>query len=360
MIVATLGVYVQRSIWPFLLIGCGVVIACASENGIGDEQSPVVVWDPGDVGLQVQRDVIGQTVPPQVDVLWVIDNSCSMSCIVGCHGAVSDKVAENFPLFMQYFEGSGLDYHIGVVTADLENTADNGQLEPAFGIRYIDTATQDPNETFFEMAAQGTTGSGWESGFGANYKALEVHGSQANAGFYREDAALHTIVLSDEDDGTQDTVITRDEFIDWYSSLKAQGVEYTYNAIVCMEPSEECTGPSQRYLSAVREIGGLEWDITRDDWALILDKLGAQAAGLSREYYLSQIPVVETIEVQVKEANGAVRTFERAEGDPPVGDWEYIEARNAISFFDYVPEAGAVVTVDYTLADQAGTFTETQ
>ncbi len=88
--------------------------------------------------------MIGQTVPPKVDVMWIIDNSCSMSCIVGCHGAVSDKVTENFPLFMDYFLGSGLDYHIGVVTADLDNPADNGRLEYGFGEKYISQTPMTP------------------------------------------------------------------------------------------------------------------------------------------------------------------------------------------------------------------------
>ncbi len=181
-----------------------------------------------------------------------------------------------------------------------------------------------------------------------------MHGSDANAGFYREEAALHTIVLSDEDDGTQDSIVTREEYVDWYKGLKGNAKDYTFNAIVCMETSEECEGRSHRYLATVQDIGGLEWDITRDDWALILDKLGAQAAGLAREYHLSQIPAPDSIEVQVEEPNGAILTFEPVTGDPPKGDWEYLESRNAVAFVEYVPEAGSVVTIDYTLADQAG------
>jgi len=349
---------VTRTLWPVLACGLAVLLSCRSENGIGYEQDPVVIWDPGDLGLLTQRDVIGQTIPPQVDVLWVIDNSCSMSCIVGCHGAVSDRVVENFPLFMQYFEGSGLDYHIGVVTADLRTDSDNGKLEAAAGQRWIDETTKNPDDAFFQMAAQGTGGSDWEEGLGASFKALEVHHNDYNAGFYREDAAFHTIVLSDEDDGTQNTVITRDEYVEWYKGLKGNDHDYTFNAIVCMASSEECEGPSTRYLSVVREVGGIEWDITSDDWARLLDELGAQAAGLSREYYLSQVPIVESLEVQVQEPDGAIVTFERAVGDPLVGDYVYEETRNAIVFLEYVPAAMSVVTVDYTLADQEGDYEE--
>ena len=51
-------------------------------------------------------DVSTQVTTPEVDVLFVIDNSCSMN-------NEQSELTANFPSFMAYFLDSGLDYHIG-------------------------------------------------------------------------------------------------------------------------------------------------------------------------------------------------------------------------------------------------------
>ena len=51
-----------------------------------------------------------------LDILWVIDNSCSMT-------EEQQALSQNFASFVQYFVGSGLDYHIGVVSTDWDNLA---------------------------------------------------------------------------------------------------------------------------------------------------------------------------------------------------------------------------------------------
>ena len=48
-----------------------------------------------------------QTTVQAVDVLWVVDTSCSMA-------QEQTQLAENFEGFMTHFLDSGLDYHIGV------------------------------------------------------------------------------------------------------------------------------------------------------------------------------------------------------------------------------------------------------
>ena len=55
-----------------------------------------------------------QVTVPSVDVLWVIDNSCSMT-------EEQQALTDNFNKFVQYFVGSGLDYHIGVVSTNWDN-----------------------------------------------------------------------------------------------------------------------------------------------------------------------------------------------------------------------------------------------
>lgn len=60
---------------------------------------------------QKYTDVFQQNGRNQVDVLLVVDNSCSMF-------EEQDKLATNFDSFIQYFDGVDVDYQISVVTTD--------------------------------------------------------------------------------------------------------------------------------------------------------------------------------------------------------------------------------------------------
>jgi hypothetical protein len=342
----------RTSVFFLLLTSCG--IENQVEGGLPDP--PVV--NPPELENPTQTDIIIQTTTPEVDVLWVIDNSCSMSCVVGCHGLITDSVVENFHLFMDYFLGSGLDYHLGVVTTDTDDNSQAGKLQYGRGYKYIDVDTVDPIGVFSEMATQGTDGSGQERGLGATFLAIDEVADTFNAGFYRSDASLHTVVLSNEPDMTQSTVITQSEFVEWYDGLKDEADERTFNAIVCIASnSEECpqTSIGTDYINTTHEIGGIVWDIARDDWADLLDQLGAQAAGLKREYFLSQLPVPETVEVRVEDPTGVTFYFAEAIGDPPIGDYTYDPSRNSITFLEFVPESLSKVIISYTILSSLNT-----
>ncbi|MEL6348218.1 MAG: hypothetical protein AAFV53_34230, partial [Myxococcota bacterium] len=128
----------------------------------------------------------------EVDVLWVVDNSCSMSDEVS-------RIASNFNTFIDEFIRLDLDYHIGVITTDMVDSNDQGRLQGPF----ITPSTPDPQGAFTQQTDQGSSGSADEQGFAAVQSALsDPLLSGHNAGFLREDAALSVIVVSDEDDSS--------------------------------------------------------------------------------------------------------------------------------------------------------------
>lgn len=275
-----------------------------------------------------QVDQIRQVSIPSVDILWMVDNSCSM------FDEQSD-LTENFPFFMDYFLGSGLDYHVGVTSSDTissDYSGSSGTLVIRDGFKYIDPDTPNPVALFVSMATLGVTGRFPERGLGGTYLALEVERDRANAGFYRDDAALHTIIISDEPDFTQ--IITQPEYADWYDGLKPDRDNRSFSAIIT-------PGRGQKYQDTVEDVGGIEWSLDQQNWPAVLDLLGLQAAGLRREYYLSQLPVPGTIEVSVENAVGAEFVFEETT------DWTYDQTRNSISFVEYIPEATSTVSIAY-------------
>jgi hypothetical protein len=291
-------------------------------------------------------DTILQVTTPKVDILWMVDNSCSMY-------DNQTLLTENIPSFMEYFVGSGLDYHVGVTSSDTISSnydGSDGTLVQVAGQKWIDADTPNAVSMFVAMATLGTTGRFPERGLGGTYLCLEEKRNTANAGFYRDEAALHTIIISDEPDYTE--IISQPEYADWYSGLKDID-QRTFSSIIDPRRGTD-------YSKTTNEIGGITWDIGGENWDQVLEQLGIQAAGLSREYFLSRRPVLGTIEVRVVDATGVELRFDEAVVDPvtgtyedadqngvPDGDWTYDETRNSITFLSFVPSALSEVEITY-------------
>ncbi len=316
-----------------LLVASSLVLSqgCIEYQPVGDD---TVLGVPNPRALETPRtiDKIVQVQVPEVDVLFVMDNSCSMS-------EEQSAVADNFPVFMDFFLGSGLDYHIGVVATDMIANDFSGKLRNVRGYRFIDESTEDPVTIFGEMVQLGTFGSGSERGRDAAYVALERRKDGYNAGFVREQASLHIVAISDENDQSNEVSIA--EFVQWIRGLKWAEDMISFSSIVSEAPT--CPGaqsPGTNYTAVTDAVGGIFWSICTEDWGEALELLGIQASGLKREYFLSQLPVDGTITVSVVE-DGVAFLF--ASGI----DWSYNASRNSVIFTEYIPSPMAEVYVEY-------------
>lgn len=335
-----------------IVLGLVALSGCTgTENNLYIDSSLTAQPNPPDLTPVQKEDRIVQVTVPAVDVLWVIDNSCSM---------IEEQIAltDNFDNFVGYFVNSGLDYHIGVVSTDWDNETESGdhrgRLQTSGGRKWIDDTVSNPSELFKEMAVLGTDGSAYEKGRAQIVGALDLNGDTLNAGFYRDDAFLMVVVISDEDDssgvvGAYDNstppdiphIVDENEFISWMRNLKSNEEKVSFSSIV--GPDEGCLTAIEagtEYLSITRAIGGIEWSICNPNWDEVLDELGMQAAGLKREFYLSEVPVEDSLQVRIVET-GEELTFERDI------DWEYNRSRNSILFFTYVPDALSEIFISY-------------
>lgn len=314
-----------------LALGC-TLVACSGEyDVVAEADAPPPTSNPKPLESSHREDRIRQVGVPKVDVLWVVDNSCSM-------WEEQTALAENFPSFLQFFVGSGLDYHIGVVSTDMIDVAHQGRLRQVDGYRFIDDESPDPHLMFTEMAQMGTTGHWDEKGFEAVFAAVDIEGEGYNAGFLREAASLHVVVISDENDYSS---WTSPEFSAWLRGKKASSTLVSFSSIV--GPEEDCPNaaePGLDYLEVTRSLSGVEWPICSSEWSTVLEHLGLKATGLTSEFFLTDLPVDETIEVSV-EIGGVVFGFEPAE------DWIYDDQRNSIQFLEYVPDPLALVVIRY-------------
>lgn len=316
----------RRSVW--LLVGLSGCVEYVPRTTLPELGVP----NPRDLEATHQTDTLVQAGVPMVDVLWVVDNSCSML-------EEQEGIASNFPVFLQYFQESALDWHIGVVSTDMGDPLHQGKLQSHAGFRWVDNTTPFPEDVLGGMARLGTSGTGRERGRDAVYYALEQHREGANAGFYRGDAGLHVVVISDEHDSSELT--TEDEFLSWMDVLKWGDDQLTFSSIVSEDPlCEGAYSVGEEYLRYTDAIGGIFWSICDQDWGTVLRQLGLQAVETSHEYYLSELPVLGTITVTVSDGAASFVFVEDL-------DWTYNQVRNSITFVEFVPEDGMVVTIDY-------------
>lgn len=344
-----------------------IIAGCSQEVQFGEVLDEVPIPRERPQPVVEQTDFVTQARPPVADVLFVVDNSCSME-------DNQDSLKENFPRFMRFFEGSGIDYHIGVVSTDTELGAEAGVLQASeSGLRFITPEVPNASEEFATMAQLGPDGSARERGLEAAYVMLELKVDEpANAGFYRQDAALHVVFVSDEDDSSRESITTPDEWINWFGGLKIDPDPSlrSVSSVVCFPGICDDIVPGTRYLQLTQAIGGLSRNIQDPDWADVLEHLGGQTSG--REFFLTQTPVVDSIEVSLLRSElggepveiGVEPAVFDDSVDPPVlvsGAWTYEARRNSITFEALVPEPLDVVKINYVLlsATQGGGLDET-
>lgn len=348
----------RRASWMILALALGVG-GCESDFSIDEPAKAVGNTNPPDLSSPTKTDQIVQVTTPQVDILWVIDDSCSMS-------EEQAKLTNNFDAFINFFLDSGLDWHIGVVSTDTNANDKKGKLQGAAGYKYLDPDTPNPIALFQQMAVLGTGGAIDERGRRATHMALtDPQLSGFNAGFYREDASLNVVVISDENDSSGSNP-TRNEFINFLQTLKEDPELVSFSSIVGPQGGCATADPGTEYIAVTNAVGGIHESICKSDWVPVLEQLGLQAAGLRREYFLSEIPVPGTIEVWVVDGNYEYNGLEESlvedgeafsEACQRVMESEnaicfpftYDASRNSILMEDFVPSPLAEINISYEL-----------
>jgi hypothetical protein len=318
--------------WTALLL-----IACSTDYGITIAPETIKVPEnPPALGPTWVEDVLRQRIPEAVDILWVIDNSNSML-------AEQQKLGENFPAFLDYYKNSGLDWQIGVVSTDMTDVTQSGRLQGAAGFLWTEPAVPDPSGVFSRMALLGRGGSAKEQGRAAAHAALsEPLTNTVNAGFYRPHARLSTIIVSDEQDFSENLPVA--QFIDWYMHLKADPTMVDFSAIISLDERCNSGRMGKEYLPIVEATGGSAFSICEEDWTPILEALGIRAAGLQREFFLTEVPAEDTLGVWIED-EGVRYDF------LPEEDFTYDGDHNSINFIRYTPRASAYIHIEYATAE---------
>lgn len=303
-------------------------------------------------------DRFEQNLPNEVDVLFVIDNSCSMA-------DEQATLGNSFATFMDSFYAMGIDFHLAVTSTAMETdgTYDPPLMGKFAGAPTILDASMDEAtlvNDFRALASLGANGTGNEKGLDAAYAALTaplINGY--NAGFLRPAANLAVVVLSDEPDASNKQP---GEFSAWLDSMKPDEEMSSLSTITgtvessklldiqYCDPDHKLTSNStqygEEYIEAADATGGTVRDICETDWNSLVKFLSYSAAGLATEFDLSEEPAgIGSITVLV---DGAEVDYDLQNG------WSYDPAENSIVFNGNSmpgPDQDVVVTYDVDSAD---------
>ena len=311
-----------------------------------------------------QTDTFTQNTKPKTDVIWIIDNSGSMS-------DKQDFLGQNAHTFINKATATGNDFQVAVIPIEWSGTADTGfphkadsssaypgaDINPGefFGkpqvIRPTDANPGDELEKNFKIGncCADTAESGLEAGKAALTNPLISDPSKPNSTFVRPDAKLALIVLSDEEDqGASQSV---QYYTDLFQQLKgAKNTQlFAFHAIVGDVP-DGCQATvggvtiaaeaGKRYQEAVTRTSGIFRSICSTDWGKIADDIGLDAFAPRLQYFLTRTCDTSTLKVKVSGTLQAIGI-----------DFDYDAPSNSIVFkASSAPPPGATIVADYDTA----------
>lgn len=305
------------------LILTAILVGCA-----GSQAEPPL--PPGDLGLdQVVEDrrVVGAG-ERRVDVLFVVADEEGMV-------EVQQRLAAGFPRFLEPFDANFEDYRIAVAAVDVPLTqAEGGLAMTAMGTQVISPATPDAAEVFTELVQLGDEGLLTVQGLDLVFGVFELLPDLFPAvDFQRPDATLHTIVVSNQDFDDSGLGLTVPEWLRWYDGLRPRLDQRSFSALLSRD---RLATRFDTYASIIDAVGGVEqvFEDDESDWGEAMGALAEALVVQTREVFLSQRPVVDTIEVTVERNDEAVAGVE---------DWTYDALRNALVIHERLDRPHTVV-----------------
>ena len=278
-------------------------------------------------------DIFNQVSASKVDILLVVDNSCSMQ-------PYQAELGANFDSFLTFFIEGDVDYQIGVTTTTITEPSprpDDGCPEsitsqiPTNGGLIDDVIltvdTPDPQSVFNDLVNVGVCGAGWEMGMESALQALE----NSNTPLLRNDAHLSIIFVSDEEDGSPMPV---PDYVNRLRAIKDPFGRDVFNASSLVVPDiDACdendiasgASPGTRYVEFAEEANGIVGDICGDDFSSIITDLSLASSRLNDTFFLTNKPDFATMKLTVEgeempcDGTGEyVWTYQLWENDIPV------------------------------------------
>lgn len=282
--------------------------------------------------------VMGVTYNNKVDIVLAVDNSTSMD-------AYQANLLAQMPDMISHLDKLKMDYHIAVISSSVPANINGGKFigSPSF----LQNNSLGLIGSLQDRIRLGSSGSDKEAPlqnflniFNSDY--LQKEGQ----GFFRDDALLAIITLSDDDDHSS---VTSSQFITKLNALKpnlANGQKnwiYNYLGVLNLQsPCRSILGTvtvGLKHVEIADASGGIKSNICDPTLANAVSNIRVRIQNILTDYPLSKVPKVDTIRVTM---NGQSVPQDATNG------WSYIPANNVIRFNGtYVRPSDAQVSADF-------------
>ncbi len=303
-------------------VGDHLVTVRADGPEASDEASALA--GAGAVAGPLRSDRFVQSAGTRADLLFVVDDSPGMD-----HEALLDGAQA----LADALDGHGLDWHVGVVSTDV---AELGVLRGPPAWVHADHEAPGPAlEAAFDV---GDDGSEIEQGLHQALLALSpptVDG--VNAGFLRDEALLHLVFVSDEDDSSEPASgWNAAQYASFFAGLKASTSDVVVSDI--SGGSLGCGGvrdaaPAPRYGAVTAARGGVAGSFCAEDWRPALEAVAGVSRRRMYRFELSRPALPGSVSVRV---------------DGEATEATYDETTGEVVFPDgAAPRPDAAIDVDY-------------
>ena len=278
----------------------------------------------------------------KVDILWVIDTTPSMR-------EDREKIQNEISYMFSEMDSKKLDYRMAVVTMDMARNS-----TPALsGGRFVGSptvitpATNNRVQVFRNMLNVAESGSQFAEGLGAMKAALSRERlAQENQGFYRDEALLAVIFVTDDRDWSDEEPQDYIQFLDSKKQALANGNKaWMANFIGVIEDSSACRTMGRvsmvgtQFMQVVAASEGSIHSICRDSLSSSVVNIQRSIVQTITDWKIAEPAVLGTIRVEI---NGVLIAENSENG------WTYDASKRLIRFHgNAIPPADARVVVDY-------------
>jgi hypothetical protein len=296
----------------------------------GTNGSTVGGTDGGTPGVEYEEktELFNQsaTETKKLDIVWIIDNSGSMS-------DEQSALGTNFSAFINDFITKDVDFKMAITTTDTSSSSRKGNMVTGSDTK-LTSARAKANENQFKsdfrsLVKVGINGSGAEKGLEASEGFMQKYSKT----FIRPDAYLAVVIVSDEEDQSSKTVKA---YTDNLKSYKSEAGLVKVYSIVDVGLTNRGSGIAtgyKRYADASNNTAGIVADI-RDDFHRSLSDMGESIINLLDSFALANAPKDGSLKVYV---NGVLSS-----------DYTYDSSSRSIKFNpNHLPPVGSAIRVTY-------------
>lgn len=242
----------------------------------------------------------------KVDILFLSDDSASMT-------TYRQQMATQASAIINRLNQMGMDYHLAVTTTSFGAGYSGGKFigSPA----YLTNATPNLATQLSNHLSFNVPGSDLEQGLMSIKTALSPGNLNLNPGFFRSDALLAVVIMSDDDDYSAGTL---QSYIDFFNSIKtpfANGASsWVANYIGSTALNSACSqfvNVGSRYVGLANASSGIAQSICNTDWSVTMNNIQVVINTLMTTYYFSVQPNPASIIVKV---NGVVQMSDPQNG----------------------------------------------